>query len=154
MHRKRSTIWGPLLTLALVTSPGIALSQSSSDNSSSSKQAGAYNVAPDNSGKNVRDRSSNAITPLNQSNNQSDIDTTRKIRRALMDNKALSTTARNVKIVTVDGTVFLRGPVKSEHEKTVIAHTARQIAGSSHVNDQLKLLAGKQSFSNWSKGNG
>ncbi|MBV8807389.1 MAG: BON domain-containing protein [Acidobacteriaceae bacterium] len=137
MHPKRSKISGPLLVLALLTSPAIASSQSISDDSSSSRRAGAY--APDNSGKNARDRSRDAVTPLTQSNNQSDIEITRKIRRALMQDKSLSTTARNVKVVTVGGTVILRGPVKSEHEKAAIADKALQIAGSGHVNDQLEI---------------
>jgi hyperosmotically inducible periplasmic protein len=64
---------------------------------------------------------------------------TRKIRRALMNDKTLSTTARNVKVITVGGTVILRGPVKSKHEKVTIADKALQIAGSGHVNDQLEM---------------
>jgi osmotically-inducible protein OsmY len=56
-----------------------------------------------------------------------------------MDDKSLSTTARNVKVVTVSGTVFLRGPVKSEHEKAAIADRAQQIAGPGHVIDQLEI---------------
>jgi hyperosmotically inducible periplasmic protein len=98
-----------------------------------------YKSAPDNSERNVQDRSHDAITPFTQSNSQSDVETTRKIRRALMENKSLSMTARNVKVVTVGGTVFLRGPVKSEQEKTAIADKALQIAGPGHVNDQLEI---------------
>ena len=89
----------------------------------------------------MRDRSRDAITPFTQSNDQSDVETTRKIRRALMHDKSLSTTARNVKVVTVSGTVYLRGPVKSEHEKVAIADKAQQIAGKGHVNDQLEVAA-------------
>ena len=70
-----------------------------------------------------------AVTPFTQSNNRSDIEMTRKIRRALMGDKSLSTTARNVKVITVGGTVILRGPVKSEHEKAAITDKALQIAG-------------------------
>ena len=140
MRAKRSQMRSLLLAVTILTSPGIALSQiTSSDSSTSSRSAAAYSVAPDNSGRNVRDRSHNAVTAGTQSNNQSDVETTRRIRRALMDDKSLSTTARNVKVVTVSGTVFLRGPVKSEHEKVTIADKARQIAGSGHVNDQLEI---------------
>jgi hyperosmotically inducible protein len=128
-----------LLALTLLLSPGVTLSQSASGDSSSSTSARPNGVAPDNSGINVRDRPPEAITPFTQSNNQSDVETTRKIRQALMHDKSLSTTARNVKVVTVSGTVFLRGPVKSEHEKAAIAHKAWQIAGRDHVNDQLEI---------------
>jgi hyperosmotically inducible periplasmic protein len=136
-HSKRHSL---LLALTILLSPGIALSQSvSSDSSSSGRSSEPYNVAPDNSGRNVRDRSSDAITPFTQSNKQSDVETTRRIRRALMNDKSLSTTARNVKVVTVSGTVYLRGPVKSEHEKVAITDKAQQIAGAGHVNDQLEI---------------
>ena len=139
MDSKRWKANGLLLTLALLTSSGIALSQSISSGPSSASSAEPSSVAPDNTGINVRDRSREAVTPFTQSNDQSDVETTRKIRRALMDDKSLSTTARNVKVVTMSGTVYLRGPVKSEHEKAAIAHKARQIAGRDRVNDQLEI---------------
>ena len=142
MHAKSSKMPGLLLVLTLWVSPAIALSQTTSSDSPSGSRSAAepyYNVAPDNSGRNVRDRSSHATTPFAQSNSQSDVETTRRIRRALMDDKSLSTTAHNVKIVTVSGTVFLRGPVKSQHEKAAIADKAQHIAGAGHVNDQLEI---------------
>lgn len=138
MHEKRSTICPLLLTLALLSSPAIALAQNMSPASSDHPTSNSY-MAPDNTGRNARDRSSDAITPFTQSNQQSDVETTRKIRRALMEDKSLSTTARNVKVVTVGGTVVLRGPVKSEHERKAIAKKALQIAGTGHVNDQLEI---------------
>jgi hyperosmotically inducible periplasmic protein len=142
MHAKRSIMGPLLLTLALLASRGIALSQNISSGTSSPSNrtpSDAYKAAPDNSGRNVRDRSRDAVTPFTQSNNQSDVETTRKIRRALMQDKSLSTTARNVKVVTVGGTVVLRGPVKSEHEKAAIAEKAQQIAGAGRINDQLEI---------------
>jgi hyperosmotically inducible periplasmic protein len=141
MHAKRSNMRSLLLAVTILISPGIALSQSNSMDSSSSSRSSAepYNVAPDNSGRNVRDRSRDAITPFTQSSNQADLEMSRRIRRALMHDKSLSTTARNVKVVTVSGTVYLRGPVKSEHEKAAIADKAQQIAGTGHVNDQLEI---------------
>ena len=139
MDANRSKTRAVLLALTLLAPPGIALSQTISAKSSDSSASGPYNVAPDNSGINVRDRSREAVTPFTQSNSKSDIETTRRIRRALMHDKSLSTTARNVKVVTVSGTVFLRGPVKSEHEKAAITDKARQIAGRDHVNDQLEI---------------
>jgi osmotically-inducible protein OsmY len=139
MDSKRWKANGLLLTLALLTSSGIALGQGVSSGPSSASSAEPSSVAPDNTGINVRDRSREAVTPFTQSNNRSDVETTRKIRRALINDKSLSTTARNVKVVTVSGTVYLRGPVESEHEKAAIAHKARQIAGRDHVNDQLEI---------------
>jgi osmotically-inducible protein OsmY len=139
MHPKPPNTRALLLALTLLASPGIALSQSIYNEPSSSSPVQAGGVAADNSGKNVRDRSRDAVTPFTQSNAQSDVETTRQIRRALMHDKSLSTSARNIKVITVSGTVFLRGPVKSQHEKAVIAHKARQIAGADHVNDELEI---------------
>ncbi len=46
-----------------------------------------------------------------------------------MADKSLSTYAHNVKIITQDGQVTLKGPVHSEEEKTAIASKAAEAAG-------------------------
>ena len=141
MDEKCSKIGPYLLMVVLLATPGIFFASISSGYESSSSQVSSdtSSVPPDNSGKNVRDRGSDAITPMSQSNDRADIEVTKQIRRALMADKSLSTTARNVKVITIDGTVTLRGPVNSEHEKMAIAHKAVQIAGVGHVNDQLEI---------------
>jgi len=142
MREKSSKICPFLLTAALLATPGIFFAGISSGyDSSPSGQVSSdvSSVPPNNSGKNVRDRGSGSITPFSQSNNRSDIEMTRQIRRALVADKSLSTTARNVKVITIDGTVTLRGPVNSEYEKTVVANKAQQVAGAGHVNDQLEI---------------
>jgi osmotically-inducible protein OsmY len=96
-------------------------------------------VPPDNSGKNIRDRAPNAVTPFTQSNNRTDVEITRRIRRALVKDKSLSMMAKNVKVITNDGTVTLRGPVKSERERATIADYAGQIAGAGNVTDLLEV---------------
>lgn len=93
----------------------------------------------DNTGKNVRDRDERTVTPMDQSNKKEDIDVTASIRRALMDDGELSTNARNVKIVTRDGVVTLRGPVETEQEKVTIARTAQSVAGVRRVENQLEV---------------
>jgi osmotically-inducible protein OsmY len=93
----------------------------------------------DNTGKNVRDREDRTVTPMDQSNKKEDLDVTASIRRALMDDEALSTNARNVKIITRDGVVTLRGPVESEKEKVAIARTAQSVAGVRRVDNQLEI---------------
>ena len=95
--------------------------------------------AADNTGKNVRDREDRTLTPMDQSNKKEDIEVTAHIRRALMDDGSLSTNARNVKIITRDGVVTLRGPVESEHEKVAIARAAQSIAGVRRVDNQLEI---------------
>ena len=95
--------------------------------------------APDNSGVNVRDRNSAAMTAGEQSNAKSDVELTRQIRRAVMKDNSLSMTAHNVKIITANGAVTLRGPVKSEQEKTVIGQKAEAIAGADKVDNELEV---------------
>lgn len=96
-------------------------------------------IAPDNSGVNVRDRDAGAMTAGQQSNATSDVNLTRKIRRAVVRDHSLSMLAHNVKIVSANGSVTLRGPVKTEQEKTVIASKAQAIAGADKVDNQLEV---------------
>jgi osmotically-inducible protein OsmY len=96
-------------------------------------------VAPDNSAVNVRDRAPDAMTAGQQSNTTDDVELTRSIRRAVVSDSSLSMLAHNVKIVTENGHVTLRGPVKTEEERTVIASKARAIAGARQVNNQLEV---------------
>jgi hyperosmotically inducible protein len=97
-------------------------------------------TAPDNTGRNVRDRGGATLTPGDQSENKVDRDLTQRIRKAIMADKSLSTTAKNVKVITVNGNVTLRGPVKSLHEKEAIEAKAQQIAGLSNVESQLEVV--------------
>jgi hyperosmotically inducible periplasmic protein len=96
-------------------------------------------VAPDNSVVNARDRDAGAVTAGQQSNSKNDRQVTRKIRRAVVKDKSLSTIAHNIKIITVGGAVTLRGPVKTDEEKTTIASIAQQIAGVDKVDNQLEV---------------
>jgi len=96
-------------------------------------------VAPNNSAVNVRDRNPAAMTADQQSNNKADMELTRQIRRAVMKDDSLSTMAHNVKIMSANGEVTLRGPVKTEHEKTVVASKAQAIAGVDKVDNQLEV---------------
>jgi osmotically-inducible protein OsmY len=97
--------------------------------------------APDNSAQNARDRDNNSMTPIDQSNKPEDIDLTKRVRQAVEANSNLSTDAKNVKIISVDGVVWLRGPVKSAEEKAEIARAAHQIAGPTNVHDQLEIAS-------------
>lgn len=96
-------------------------------------------VAPDNSAVNVRDRNPAAMTAGQQSNAKSDVELTREIRRAVVKDHSLSMMAHNVKIVSANGSVTLRGPVKTEEEKTAIASKAQTIAGADKVDNQLEV---------------
>jgi osmotically-inducible protein OsmY len=100
--------------------------------------------APDNTKTNQGDASKNAKTADQQKMNPADRETTKKIRSALVDDKSLSTYAHNIKIITTDGMVTLKGPVRSEEEKSAIEAKARQIAGDSNVTSNLTVAPPKQ----------
>lgn len=98
-------------------------------------------VEADNSGRNVRDRNEAAKTPMDQSENEADRTITQTIRKAITSDDSLSTNAKNVKIITNDGTVTLRGPVQSEKEKADIEAKAKQVAGVKNVDNQLEIAS-------------
>jgi len=95
-------------------------------------------VEPNNTGVNARDRNGDAKTPLDQNENKTDIGITADIRKRVVDTK-MSTDAHNVKIITQDGRVTLRGPVKSADEKKSIEEIARGVAGDTNVDSQLEV---------------
>jgi osmotically-inducible protein OsmY len=96
-------------------------------------------TAPDNTGRNERDRSGATLTPGDQSESKADRTLTQRIRKAVVKDKSLSTTAHNIKIITNNGIVTLRGPVKTEQERDKIAAKATHIAGVKQVDNQLEV---------------
>jgi len=96
--------------------------------------------APDNTEVNKRDRSAGEATADQQKNNRTDLDLTKNIRKSIVDDKSLSTYAHNVKIISQNGTVTLKGPVKSADEKNAIVSKAVSIAGGADkVVDQMSV---------------
>jgi hyperosmotically inducible protein len=95
--------------------------------------------APDNTGVNARDRDGNTLTATDQSERAADRTLTQQVRRAIVSDDSLSTDAHNVKIITVDGVVTLRGPVKSPQERSSIVAKANQVAGVKRLDDQLEV---------------
>ena len=127
------------------TSAGASSGPATSGDATSARTApdtSASAVQPDNTGKNVRDRSDASLTPGDQGGNESDREITRRIRRALTSNDQLSTDAKNIKVMTTDGKVTLRGPVNSADEQKTIESLAKQNGGTS-VDDQLEVKAPK-----------
>ena len=94
---------------------------------------------PDNTAINERDRSRETQTSGDQSNSSADLKITQAIRQALMKDNDLSTTAKNIKIITDNGQVTLRGPVKNAQEKAKIDQLARSAAGGAKINDRLDV---------------
>jgi osmotically-inducible protein OsmY len=75
--------------------------------------------------------------------NPADRATTQKIRQAIHQDKSLSTYAHNVKIITQNGMVTLRGPVRSDDEKSNIEAKAVTVAGQGNVTNQLEVAPAK-----------
>jgi hyperosmotically inducible protein len=112
--------------LSVLLTPGTSRAQDPS--------TGAAKTSPDNSATN-QTQSRNADQ---QSGATSDLMLTKKIRQALIADKSLSVYGHNVKIITKDGSVTLKGPVNSEEEKQTIASKAQSIVGSpDKVTNQL-----------------
>src|SRR6202011_5302431 len=99
--------------------------------------------AADNTKKNQRDRSGETKTSGDQSNSSQDVKITAAIRRAVVRDHSLSMTAKNVKIITSNGMVTLRGPVNTAEEKTKIEQLAQSAAGNAKNDNKLEVKASK-----------
>ena len=136
-------------TVFLISIPGACLAQPA-DNMGTNKidtspatnttdQQGQTNQDRDNTGINKRDTSPEEITADQQGQTKVDREITQKIRQAVVDDKSLSTYAHNVKIITVDGMVTLKGPVRSEDEKRTIEEKAGQIVGEDKIKSEIEI---------------
>lgn len=97
------------------------------------------NMQPDNTGRNVRDRKA-TLTPGDQAENEADRTITQRIRQALMEDDTLSTNAKNVKIITINGVVTLRGPVNGDGEKAAIDKKAKAVQGVKQVDSYIEII--------------
>jgi osmotically-inducible protein OsmY len=88
---------------------------------------------------NKQDANENATTAQTQKETTSDRELTQNVRKAIMADKSLSTYAHNVKVISQNGTVTLKGPVRSEEEKQAIAAKASEAAGNAKVVNELSV---------------
>jgi len=123
----------PLALGLLVFSLGLSFGCS---RDTSARESGAR---PDNTGVNARDRDQGNLTPLDQSNEPRDLEITKKIRQAVVDDASFSTNAKNVKIITRGGKVTLRGPVQNDAERNAVAAKANAVAGAENVVNELDI---------------
>lgn len=141
-------------TLATVFALGLALGACEKKDTSERNADGSIRVdtssarpaedgvkAADNTDRNERDRDSNTLTPGDQAENERDRTITQRIRQSVVDQDKLSTNAKNVKIITRDGVVTLRGPVESAEERTLVATLAQGVSGVKNVDNQLESKA-------------
>jgi hyperosmotically inducible protein len=104
------------------------------------QNADSNGVKPDNTKVNQRDRDASQPTADQQKNNATDLDLAKNIRRSIVEDKSLSSDAHNVKVISQNGTVTLKGPVKSDAEKSAIVSKAVSVAGSADkVVDQMSV---------------
>ncbi|GAC1626413.1 MAG: hypothetical protein PVS2B2_08390 [Candidatus Acidiferrum sp.] len=108
------------------------------------EQGDAQQPAPDNTKTNQRDRDQNAPTADQQTMNSTDRDITKKIRMSIHEDKSLSTYAHNIKIITQNGKVTLKGPVRSEDEKNTVMAKAVAVAGDGNVMNQVEVAPSKK----------
>jgi len=100
--------------------------------------------APDNSKTNQGDASKGAMTAEQQKMNPADRNITKQIRSSIYKDKSLSTYAHNIKVITQDGKVTLKGPVRTEDEKAGIAAKAAAVVGADNVTNQLEVTPANQ----------
>ena len=125
------------LSLAMAASlAGYGGGAYAADEEADAKAASDYE--PDNTGRNVRDRDDQMPTSGDQSESEQDRKLTQQIRQAIVADDSLSMTAHNVKIITIDGVVTLRGPVKNAEERNAIGAKAVKIAGAGKVQNKLE----------------
>jgi hyperosmotically inducible periplasmic protein len=122
----------PLVAFTLASSSGAVLHA----------QQGASPNA-DNTRVNKEDRDRGEPTADQGRNNRSDRDRMQKIRKSLMDDKSLSTYAHNVKVISQNGKVTLKGPVRSEEEKKSVERKAEDVAGSGNVTSEITIKAAR-----------
>ena len=101
------------------------------------------NPAADDTKNNKQNRSQDEPTADQAKNNAADRATMQKIRKSLMDDKSLSSSAHNVKVIAQNGKVTLRGPVRSEEEKRIVEQKAAEVAGSGNVVNEISIVPAK-----------
>jgi osmotically-inducible protein OsmY/sporulation protein YlmC with PRC-barrel domain len=93
---------------------------------------------PDNTTQNKKEKNKNDNVPTDQGNSAKDIQITKDIRSAIMD-KDLSFNAKNIKIITRNQRVHLKGVVESDAEHQAILTIARNHADAANITDDLKV---------------
>jgi hyperosmotically inducible periplasmic protein len=100
-------------------------------------------IQPDNTKINQRDESVLELTAQQQGLNKADVQITQEIRKRIVEDTSLSTYAHNIKVITKNGTVTLRGPVNSQGEKDKIEASAIRVAGVNSVSSEMQVMGSK-----------
>jgi hyperosmotically inducible protein len=94
----------------------------------------------DNTKVNQRDQNPNEATADQQPSNQSDMQIAQQLRKAIIADKSLSTYGHNVKVIAKNGSVTLKGPVRSDEEMKVIAAKAVDLVGADKVTNKMDVV--------------
>jgi len=132
-----NTVRALLAQLVLLSGLSLLWAQQQTDTSQNPPTA-------DNTKVNQRDRSQTEPTADQQKENKSDRELSRQIRRALVEDKSLSTYAHNIKVITQNGQITLKGPVKSDEEKQAVEAKAAQVAGGAdRIKSEIEVAPNK-----------
>ena len=141
MKKSTSVAATMLIAMAFVVAAGSMLpSQAQTAQTGSNAENPQTGTNADNTKMNSQEHDKDSATTAGQQKeNRSDRDITQEIRRSITSDKSLSTYAHNVKIITRDGQVTLKGPVHSDDEKKAIEAKATEIAGQNKVTNELNV---------------
>ena len=135
-----TTTDGTPATTTGTTTSGATTSGTTTSGTTTTTDRDTQPTPPDNTAKNKRDANTDATkTPINQDENQADVNRTAEIRKRVLDTPDMSVNARNVKIITSQGKVTLRGPVNSDAERDLVVKIAKDVAGEDNVDNQIEV---------------
>lgn len=124
-----------MLTACLILTPYLATAASEP---AATEKPMVHDGDASNTGINKRDRDDNTLTPMDQMNNPADLKITQEIRQALMKDE-FSMDAKNIKVITRNGAVTLRGPVKTAAERESISALVKAMPGIKSIDNQLQV---------------
>lgn len=124
-----------ILAACLILTPYLA---SAASEPVATEKSAVHDANASNTGINKRDRDHQTLTPMDQKNNASDLKITQEIRQALMKGD-FSTDAKNIKVITRNGVVTLRGPVKTAAELENISVLVKPMPGIKSIDNQLQV---------------
>lgn len=94
-------------------------------------------IEADNTARNEPDAKGETVTPPDQGTSDADMKMTKDIRAAIVSSD-LSFNAKNIKIITRDGHVTLRGVVDNSAEHAAVIKLVGKHVNASHITDSLK----------------
>lgn len=124
---------------ASIPSAAMAAPMNAPPAASTASPAPPPNPNADNSAMNAADAGAAGLTAGDQGGSEADRKITQLVRQGVVADGALSMMGKNVKIITINGVVTLKGPVKSDQERASIEALAKRVAGVSKVDNQLEI---------------